>query len=250
MNKLLSLVILTLFSLLISCSTPEEISTEESARLAFENAKGYQDAGRYELALDKFNYVKNKFPLTKYAIEAELEVANTYFLKGEYKGAIAAYESFKELHPENKNLGLVTYKIGESYFSDAPTSIDRDLTPLNKGIRVYEDLINQYPRSQYIKEAKGQIKIGKAKLAEKEIYISDYYTRKGDYKAAVVRLQKVLDLYKDSSNSAQAAYKMGDAYLKLGKADDARKAFQIASADGGDPVWSSKAISRLEELNE
>lgn len=250
MNKLLSVVILTIFSLLISCSTPEEISTEESARLAFENAKGYQEAGRYELALDKFNYVKNKFPLTRYATEAELEVANTYFLKGEYKGAIAAYESFKELHPENKNLAFVTYKIGESYFVDAPTSIDRDLTSIKKGIEVYEGLISQYPGSQYVKEAKEQIKAGKGKLAEKEIYIAEFYIRKGDYKAAALRFQKVLDIYQDSGRASEAAYKMGETYLKLENIDSARKAFKTASLNDGDSSWGSKANLKLEEINE
>ena len=236
--------------MLISCSTPEPMSMEESARLAFENAKGYQDAGRYELALDKFNYVKSKFPLTRYAIEADLEIANTYFLKGEYKGAIAAYESFRELHPENKNLPYVTYRIGESYFADAPGSIDRDLMSIKKGIQVYEDLINQYPRSQYVKEAREQIIAGKEKLAQKEIYIADFYTRKGDYGAAASRLQKVVDLYRDSDLASEAAYKMGEAYLKLKKVDDAKRAFQIASVGGRDSVWGSKAIVRLGEINE
>lgn len=223
---------------------------EESARLAFENAKGYQDAGRYELALDKFNYVKGKFPLTRYAVEADLEIANTYFLKGEYKGAIAAYESFRELHPENNNLPYVTYRIGESYFADAPGSIDRDLTSLKKGIQVYEDLINTYPRSKYVKEARAQIVAGKEKLAEKEIYIAEFYIRRRDYNAVVSRLQKILDLYRDSGRASEAAYKMGEAYLKLDKINDAKRAFQIASRSDHDSIWASQALLKLEEINE
>lgn len=236
-----------LLLLLISCSTPEPISNEESARLAFENAKGYQKAGRYELALEKFNYVKNKFPFTNYAVEAEVEVANTYFLQGEYLAAIASYESFRDLHPQNKNLPFVANRIGESFFNNAPSSVDKDLTPIKKGIKAYEDLIQTYPRSEYVKDAREQIKIGKGKLAEKEIYIGDYYFRKKEYQAAANRFQNVLEHYPKSNHDSEASYKQGECYLMLGKKDEAKKVFNLAANDT-DSIWGTKASGQLKGL--
>ncbi|HLB59704.1 MAG TPA: outer membrane protein assembly factor BamD [Bdellovibrionota bacterium] len=231
-----------------SCSTSVPMSTEESARLAFENAKNYQDSARYELALEKFNYVKNKFPFTTYAVDAELEIANTYYLQTEYTQAIAAYQSFKELHPQHSQLAFVTYIIGDSYFLAAPGSVDRDLTPIKQGIQVFEDLIRRYPRSEYIKEAKEKIKFGRGLLAEREIYIGSFNYKKSFYKAAAFRFQNVLDRFSDAGHDAEAAYLLGESYRALEEMDQAKRAYQIAISKEADSEWAHKAESRLKGL--
>ncbi|MFC2074644.1 outer membrane protein assembly factor BamD [Bdellovibrionota bacterium] len=240
--------IITILLLLIACAEPVSISEEESARLAFEGAKGYQDSSRYELALEKFSYVKNKYPFTTYATMAELELANTYFLKGDYLESIAAYEAFRDLHPRNSRLAEVTYKIGLAYFELAPTSVDRDLTPIKQGIQVFEELIRRYPRSENIKDAKDKIREGRGMLARKELYIGDFYFKRGAFNAAALRYKSVLDRYSDAGHNAEAAYHLGEAYKKAENIEGAKKAFQIASQKHADSKWGEMAQQRLKEL--
>ena len=66
--------------------------------------------------------MKQKFPFSKYAVLAELAMADTQFARGAYQEAIDAYKTFARLHPTHEKVedGYVAYKVCECYVQDMP----------------------------------------------------------------------------------------------------------------------------------
>jgi outer membrane protein assembly factor BamD len=188
--------IITIFSLsiyLFGCSSPEK--NADTPEGAFAIAQEYEKDERYDLAIQKYQVIRNKYIYSKYALMAELAIADCYYKQESFPEAQIAYQAFKDFHPKNAQADYVTFRLAMSYFKQLPTSIDRDLSLAGQAVSHFDELIHNYPQSQYIKEAQ-ENKIAALKmLAEKEIYIADFYFRKGNYASALGRYENEFAKY-------------------------------------------------------
>lgn len=119
-------------------------------------------------------------------------MAEVYFKKETYPEAQSAYQVFKELHPRHEKIDYVTFQIGESIFKQLPTTIDRDLALAPIAMKDFEVLIRDYPKSHYVDEAQKRINEIVDMLAQKELYIADFYFRTEKWQSALVRYEKYL----------------------------------------------------------
>src|SRR6476619_147606 len=76
----------------------------------------------YQIAIDKLRSIRNKFPYSKYAVDAQLRLADVYFLQEDFAEAAAAYETFRDLHPKHEKTSYAMFRIGKSYYKDSPTN--------------------------------------------------------------------------------------------------------------------------------
>lgn len=173
------------------CASSAQIDTS-TPEGAFKSAEEFEKDERYEESVVKYTDVKNKFPYSRFAILAEMKIADVQFKRESYIEAQYAYQTFKELHPKHPQIDYVTYRLGLSFFNQLPSSIDRDLSLADKAILYFDEVITSYPGSQYAKEARGK-KIDALKmLAGKEIYIANFYFRKKQYESALGRYEAVI----------------------------------------------------------
>jgi outer membrane protein assembly factor BamD len=89
------------------------LGIDESAsaqELAWDGMDAYEN-GNYGKAIDKFQRLKDYYPFSKYAILAELKIADAHYQREEYEEAIFAYENFENLHPRNEATPYVIYQI-------------------------------------------------------------------------------------------------------------------------------------------
>src|SRR5690606_33276577 len=91
---------------------------------------------------------------SNWATRAELAIADVHFKDEAYPEAQVAYQTFKELHPRHPKIDYVTFRIGLSFFNQLPTTIDRDLTLAHDAIASFDELINEFPNSEFAKEAR------------------------------------------------------------------------------------------------
>src|SRR3989338_10903192 len=108
MPKLIAII--ALFSFLAGCSS-KGTKTMTQGEIDLQTAKEFQEAGRYQLAIDHYSNIKNKYPLSPEAVEAELELSETYYLQGSYIEARASFEAFIDLHPNHKKIDFAAYRI-------------------------------------------------------------------------------------------------------------------------------------------
>jgi outer membrane protein assembly factor BamD len=150
----------------------------------------------YKDALKAFTTLKERYPYSRYAILAELKVADAHFYREEYPEAISAYEDFIHLHPKNEVIPYVLYQIGASYYEQL-LSEDRDQTHTYQAIIAFERLLKEQPDSAYGSKARERIQDCRKLLAEHELYVANFYYKSKHYRAALVRFESVLAGYRD-----------------------------------------------------
>ena len=185
-TKILKLLFIFMFSnLVLSCASDEK--NADTAEAAFKIAKDYDDSERYLVAIQRYADVKNKFPYSSYATEAELAIADVHFKNEDYPEAQITYQNFKEFHPKHAKTDYVIYRTGMSYFLQLPETIDRDITLANDAIYSFNELNKKYPGSTYLPGAKENRQKAFVMLNEKELYIADFYFKQKLYDSATLR---------------------------------------------------------------
>jgi outer membrane protein assembly factor BamD len=154
------------------------------------------DKGDYRKAIEAFEQLKDWYPFSKYAILAELRIADSHFFLEEYADAVVAYEEFEQLHPRNEAIPYVIYQIGKCHFNQIDT-IDRDQAPAEKAVAAFQRLVKQYPGTPLSNLAQGHIDTSLKSLAGHEFYVGLYYYRARHYEAALGRFQSVITGYPD-----------------------------------------------------
>jgi outer membrane protein assembly factor BamD len=172
-----------------------EKRTETADELA-EKGMEYFDDEDYHDALKAFTTLKERYPYSRYAILAELKVADAHFHRKEYAEAIAAYADFLQLHPKNDAIPYVLYQIGECYYKQL-LSEDRDQTPTRQAISAFQRLLKEHPNSTYADTAKKRIQECRKLLAQHELYVAKFYFKSKLYEAALSRFEGLLASYKD-----------------------------------------------------
>lgn len=211
-----------LLSLLVGCASTDEKEANSPDHL-FKAAEELQKDERYEEAIQKFSEVKNKHPYSRFAISAEMHIADIYFARESYIEAQSAYQVFRELHPTHPEVDYVVFRLGLSCFNQLPSSIDRDLTIANKAIAYFEELSRSYPQSKYLAEAKQKHAEARQMLAKKEIYIADFYFKKEQFDSALKRYEGLLKLYSTEGLNQKALLGAGISALEAGERDRGKK---------------------------
>ncbi len=169
------------------CSSDEK--KVDTAEAAYELAQQYDKEERYEEAIRRYQEVKNKYPYSKFAVLSELSVADAHYKQESFPEAQVSYQNFKDLHPKFEKIDYVTFRLGLCYFNQLPPTSDRDLALAGKTISNFDEVIKQYPNSEFVKEAQEK-KAAVLKLqAEKEIYIADFYFKKAQWDSARLRYE-------------------------------------------------------------
>lgn len=205
---------------IIACSTEEKKS--DTAEGAYALAEEFDKNERYDEAIRRYQEVKNKFPYSKYASMAELAMADAYYKQESYAEAQVTYQTFKELHPRHEKIDYVTFRLAMSFYQQLPETIDRDLSLTSSAITYFDELINHFPNSSYVKEAKEKKTDCLKKLAEKEQYIADFYYIRSKYDSALTRYEGLLNKYPDLGFDAIALSRAAISAVRIGELDRAK----------------------------
>ena len=171
----------------------DDIGTAQ--QLAWEGMDAFED-GEHKDAIEKFQQLRDWYPFSKYAILAELKIADAHYHLEQYEEAIFAYEEFEKLHPRNEAVPYVIYQIGLCYYDQIDT-IDRDQMPARKALETFQRLNKQFPNDQYARSAAEHIPKCLKSLAGNDYYIGVFYYKSKHYKAALQRFMSVLSNYPD-----------------------------------------------------
>jgi outer membrane protein assembly factor BamD len=203
--------VLIIFSFaLISCSTKRPAGSTE-AEVLFKEAKDLIAKSRYIQATEKLNAIRSQYPYSYYATHAELLQADILFSQENYAEAASAYILFRDFHPKYNELGYVIFRISESFYRQLPSTFDRDLTAGVEAVKYFHELIENYPNTEYVKDAQTRINQIEDMLEKKEIYIADFYFRTKDYNAAKARYEDILRTLKNKEEKLRILTRIDEA---------------------------------------
>lgn len=212
LTKILVCILLSIF--VISCATKRpEGSTE--AEVLFREAQDLISKKRYILATERLNTIRSQFPYSYYATHAELLQADVLFSQENYPESAAAYILFRDFHPKYENMGYVIFRIAESFYNQLPSTFDRDLSAGAEAIKYYQELLDSYSNSDYVKGAEERISKVTDMMLKKEVYIADFYFKTKDYSAALSRYENVLPKITNDSEKKRIEKRIEEAKKKV-----------------------------------
>jgi lipopolysaccharide transport protein LptA len=207
------IVLIAACLLIISCSSTPRRS--DNAGDIYVEGINYMKAKKYDKAKDSFTYIRENFPFDPISFIATVKLGDTYFEQKDYIQAIGVYEDFFNSHPEDENIPYVLTRLGECY-EKVSLSFDRDQAYTLKAIDRYVYLKNRYPTSGYAKDVELRLKFLSQKLADRELSTGEFYYRRDQFNAAILRLEYFLKRFPYANGVDRALYYLSLSYMRLG----------------------------------
>ncbi|MGB8931601.1 MAG: outer membrane protein assembly factor BamD [Anaeromyxobacteraceae bacterium] len=226
-------------------------SAEENYDAGLEEAK----AERWDEASKLFEYVKTKYPFSKQAALADLQLADLKFRQELYAEAAAGYQAFGQLHPNHEQADYARFRVGLSLFKDAPGDFvlfppphEKDQRTLNEAVKALEGFLAAWPKSQYVPEAQKTLAEARGRLAEHEWYAAKFYASRGKWPGAAGRIETLLEKYPGTPREVEAMFMLADAYQRMGERFRAQQALQKLVATHPDDPRRPEAERLLAKL--
>jgi outer membrane protein assembly factor BamD len=166
----------------------------------------------YGDAIEHFTKLKERYPFSPYTPDAELGLADAYYLDGKYQAAESAYKEFESLHPGSEEIPYVLYQIGLSNFQQFK-SIDLPQDNITEALQYFKRVTDSHPDSEHASKAKEYIDKCRRFQAKHELFVADFYWRTEQYKAAWMRYRYVRehfpeldDIFEYADERSRAAY--------------------------------------------
>ena len=186
-------LVLACVALFAGCSSLEKDATAKwDADRLYKEAKDEQGSGNWTRSRELLEKLEARFPFGRYAQQAQMEIAYTYYKEGERADAVTAADRFLKLNPNHPNADYVQYLKGLSLFSDDlgilgktfgrdPSA--RDPKAMREAFDAYKELALKYPNSRYAPEATARMNYLVNALAQSEVNVARYYLARGAYLA-------------------------------------------------------------------
>jgi outer membrane protein assembly factor BamD len=203
--------------------------------------------GKYEKAEQAFSKFLEQHPQDRRRPEALLGLADALYGDKRYEEAKFQYRRFLELYPTNPEAAKAQFNSAMCSFLRVKT-IDRDQTTTQEAVQEFQRLIQAYPRSTYVDEAKEKLAESRERLARYELYVGRFYYGQGAYPATIGRLDGLMKVYSDVSFADEVLYLLGNAYARNDNPQEAAHVFDELVQRYPQSRYANRAKARLASL--
>ncbi len=200
-------------------------------------AKKKYDLGRQYLRFVAENYAND--PIGK---QAALKLADSFFDQKTplgYLEAQARYRDFRNRYPSHPRSDYALFRLAQCADRQAE-SPDKDQANTRLAATSYRELIQAYPVSPYLTEARTGLLRIRNLLAEHEYRVAQFYLHRRAWNAAKTRYDTLLGAFPDYGALDRALYEAGLAEKRLGHDDDSRLLWERLARDYPKSRWARK----------
>lgn len=253
-SKVLTVTLLGGTCVLAGCLFKEKNTLDPSAYVLkidppdvlYNQALASLNSGRLGDAAKKFLTIEKQYAYTDWGRKALVMGAFTNYKLGKYDDSITMAQRYITLYPEASDSAYAYYIIGLSSFRRIP-DVTRDQRDTKRAIAAMQLLIERYPNSEYVKDAKVKIRFGREQLAGKEMQIGRYYEEGRRYLAASRRFRTVVEEYSDTNQIEEALFRLTEVNLALGLTAEAQTAAAILGRNYPKSEWYKFAYDLLQK---
>ncbi len=211
-----------------------------SANKIYQEAKSNLNKGNYETAIKLYEDLEARFPLGRFAQQAQLETAYAYYKYGEPDSALDTVDRYIRMNPRAKNMDYALYLRGLINFTRGSNFIDRffprniadlDNVRQKESFHDFTNLLTRYPNSKYAADARMRLQSLRNALADSEVHIGEYYYKRGAYLAAFNRAEYTIKHYQNAPAVIDALILKIKSARKLGKHDLAESSLRVLQAN-------------------
>ncbi len=227
-------------------------STDYAYKL--EMADKYYEEKDYRLAQQLYEELYPVYKGTDKFEELYFKDAYCFYYMKNYRDAENFFKGFLQVFPNSSKAEEVDFMHALCFYKQSP-KLELEQINTAKSIGVMQSFINTHPGSSRIKEATEIIDKCRLKLEEKELRSADLYFKVGQYRAAAITYNSLLNNYPESPaadlyklQSIKAYYK----FAKLSIADKQAERFEKVISeyeDFMDRFSDSKLLNEATEYN-
>jgi outer membrane protein assembly factor BamD len=221
------------------------VESVEPADTVYNQGLANLEAGRMSEAARKFEAVDRTHPYSEQARKAMVMGAFTNYRMGKYEEAIGAGQRYVSLYPNTDDAAYAQYIVGLSYFRQI-NDITRDQRESRRAIEAMQEVVERWPTSEYVDDAKAKIRFARDQLAGKEMQVGRYYLERREYIAAARRFRNVVETYSNTNHVEEALARLAETYYAMGLASEAQTAAAVLGHNYPDSQWYRDSYALLQ----
>lgn len=242
---------LALLGGLAGCSSNNDVDLanlveqNDPADQLFNQGLANLNAGRLAEAAKKFDAVDRQHPYSEFARKSLVMGAFTQYRMNRYDDAILAAKRFLTLYPADAEAPYAQYIIGLSWYRQI-RDVTTDQKEARKTIEAMDELVQRWPDSEYVEDAKTKIRFARDQMAGKEMQVGRYYLERREYAAAIKRFRIVVENYGSTRQAEEALSRLAEAYYAMGLASEAQTAAAVLGHNFPDSEWYAATYKLLQ----
>src|SRR5277367_4179354 len=153
----------------------------------FDKAMVAMKKGKYDVARLDLQTLLNTYPSSEYQMRAKLAVGDSWFKEGGTAAltqAEAEYKDFITFFPQAPEAAEAQMKVADIYFMQMEKP-DRDFNNAVRAEQEYRAMINQFPDSTLVPRAKQKLRETQEVLGEREFLIGQYYASRTNWAGSI-----------------------------------------------------------------
>ncbi|MGI8770394.1 MAG: outer membrane protein assembly factor BamD [Acidobacteriaceae bacterium] len=228
------------------------VKSKQPDKELFDKALAALKKGKYDIARLDLQTLLNTYPESEYQMRAKLAVGDTWFKEGGTAALTQAeseYKDFITFFPNTPEAAEAQMKVADIYYMQMEKP-DRDVTNAERAEQEYRLMVQQFPDSTLVPRAKQRLREVQEVLAQRQFTVGSFYATHENWAASIARLQTLVDSYPLFSHSDMALLQLGDDYAAESKIaaglniDRAAKERLIATYDDRAAEAYAKVVTR------
>jgi outer membrane protein assembly factor BamD len=183
-------------------------------KVLYDKALDATKRGHFDVARLDLQTLLNTYPDSQYQMKAKLAIADSWYKEGGTAALTQAEQEYKDFitfFPNAPEAAEAQMRVGDIYFRqmDKP---DRDYAKAVHAEEEYRLMLQQFPDSTLVPQAKQRLREVQEVMATRESEIAAFYGTHSNWPATIARYQTVVDTYPQYSHMDDVLVGLGDAY--------------------------------------
>src|SRR3984957_16871067 len=209
-----------ILALTVGCTNKKSVNplanvgSKQPDKVLFDRAMDAMKHNRFDVARMTLQTLINTYPDSEFIARAKLAVADSWYAEGgttAMQQAEIEYKDFRTFFPNMPEAAEAQLKVANIHYQEMEKA-DRDYTHAMRAEEEYRSLIQEYPDSKLVPEAKQRLREVQEVLADREFGIGRFYYLRLAYPAAIARLKTLVDRYPLYSGADEALFMLGRSY--------------------------------------
>ena len=214
------LILLPIF--IIGCGISNPFDDNIPYKTRFDDGLSFFEEGKYVKSSQQFNIIVERASHTDLGDDALFFLAESYFLNEDYDLALIEFEKLVSRMGFSPYIEKSRWRICETLMLLSP-NFYHDQDSSMKAISQIQEFLDDFPNSEYSKDADELIKGLRSRLAEKNMETGKLYVKLKAYDSAIVSYKIVINNYYDTKFFEDANIEVIRCLSLLDKNDEAEQ---------------------------
>jgi len=226
------------------------VDSKQPDKVLYDRAMDAMKHGKYTVARTLLETLINTYPDSEYVARAKLSVGDSWYAEGgtaALQQAEAQYKDFITFFPNLPEAAEAQLKVANIHYRQMEKP-DRDYHQAVRAEEEYQNLIQQFPDSKLVTEAKQRLRDVQEVLAERQFRIAHFYLLRDNMVASQARLKSLIDSYPLYSNIDEALFTLGGIYERQANAIRQQKNIPAATKEKLVAEYEQNAIDAYSKI--